>query len=215
MNKKQSRTAKPVKAKKDKREQKDPNALPDKTMALIESETVKVSKNVGFGFHEEEDFRQMLCLEAIKARESYEAAKGMSLESYLYMALKGEIKNYLDARLHNKNKTNLLIVLDAPLSEDGEGGPDEAEATKLDLVPDADGSGRDVTDLRLDVQNAIKALAFDKDSEVRKYAPQVCVLLMNGVTQKDLPKHIGLKFNRIRFSLMPKLVKAFKKAFER
>lgn len=60
-------------------------ALPQNTMNYIARKAKTTAINVGLSYAEEEDLKQHLCLCVVRARDNYDAAKRMSLESYLHI----------------------------------------------------------------------------------------------------------------------------------
>src|SRR5574344_1063250 len=68
-------------------------ALPKNTMNYIARKAKTTAINVGLSYAEEEDLKQHLCLCVVRARDNYDAAKRMSLESYLHMEIDAKSKN--------------------------------------------------------------------------------------------------------------------------
>lgn len=180
-------------------------ALPQNTMNYIARKAKTTAINVGLSYDEEEDLKQHLCLCVVRARENYDAAKRMSLESYLHMEIDAKTKNFLRDRQARK-RVCLVLTLDAPVANGADDEPDSDETKGVDLVPD-EKSGRDLelADLRHDVAYALSQI---KDERVRT----ICKLVMEGVSYVDIAKVVGVPEWKIRQQILPSLVPVFKKA---
>ena len=98
-------------------------ARPQNTMNYIARKAKTTAINVGLSYAEEEDLKQHLCLCVVRARENYDAAKRMSLESYLHMEIDAKTKNFLRDRQARK-RVCLVLTLDAPVANGADDEPD-------------------------------------------------------------------------------------------
>ena len=207
MNENKTRTANAVKAKKVTRERKDPNALPDRTMAYIDYLVNTAPKSHIMNCHDAEDLRSECYLTAVKLRESFDPNRGNTLATFLEKGIWNAFSHFFRDRARLKRSCVQYTLDELVINEAGGDDGEDEECSRADMVPAPErNTEKEEREMALDIESFLATIA---DRRIRE---AVRLMLAGESTKNDIADAIGVSYGTYRYKIEP-TAKAYLKQF--